>query len=129
MIKALKIIALSLAVCSSAWALNAEPITQSKLTQLQDKKQLVLIDIFAPWCSDCTTQSKIIDNYLKQHPHSTLHVLKVDFDKDKKWVKAFHAPRQGTLILLKGKKQIWFSVGETSPEVIASALKKATGDQ
>lgn len=129
MFKTLKITLLSLALSSTAFAFAPEHMNQTKLMQLQNKNKLILIDVYAPWCGTCTTQSDIIDDYLKKHPHTKLHIFRVDFDKDKQWVKAFRAPRQSTLILFKGKKQVWFSVGETSPEVIQAELKKATGDQ
>jgi hypothetical protein len=49
----------------------------------------------------------------------------VDYDEQKEWVTHFRAPRQSTLLLYKGKEQLWFSVAETNKSKIFTQLKQA----
>ena len=109
----------------SAHALNKQPYSQALFDQLQAKGDVVLIDVYASWCSTCKKQQKAITAYQKSNPGSKFHILEVDYDKDKDVVRKFRAPRQSTLLLYKGDKQFWFSVAESRPQVIAAELNKA----
>lgn len=73
----------------------------------------------------CAKQQKVIAAYQQQHPDVPLHVLTIDFDDQKQYVKRFEAPRQSTLILYRGKERVWFSVAETRAEPIFAALNGA----
>lgn len=81
----------------------------------------------ADWCPTCKKQKQVIDAFRTQHPQVELHVLRVDFDTQKEWVKHFKAPRQSTLVVYKGSAQRWFAVAETRQEVIFDALLAAAG--
>ena len=86
---------------------------------------MILIDVYASWCPTCAKQQTAITAYRQANPDKKFHVLVVDFDKDKKFVRQFRAPRQSTLILYRGNEQFWFSVAESRPQVIAAELDKA----
>ena len=121
-------VVLALCVCGVAVAesLN-EPFSKERFEALQKSNALILVDIYAPWCPTCAAQQEVLDAYQAEHVNANLHRLKVDFDDDKQWVKAFHAPRQATLVLYRGDKQVWFSVAETRREKIFEALDGAAG--
>lgn len=108
-----------------ASALDKEAFTPERFAELQAQNALILVDIHATWCPTCARQQRVLADYRERHPELDLHILNVDFDKDKRWVKHFKAPRQSTLILYRGKEQIGFSVAEVRPEVIFAALDKA----
>ncbi len=101
-----------------AGAQEKEPFTEARFEALQAEGALVLVDIFADWCPTCAAQQEILASFRTQHPEVPLHVLSVDFDKQKKWVKHFKAPRQSTFILFKGEEQVWFAVAETRGEEV-----------
>lgn len=101
------------------------PFTEAAFAQAQAANEVVLIDVFADWCPTCKRQSMVLADYFYKNPASKVKVLVVDFDEQKNWVSFFKAPRQSTLILFKGNKQIWFSVAETKPEVIFKQLSDA----
>lgn len=107
-------------------AAAVEPFSEDRFRALQEQGALVLIDVHAEWCKTCAEQREILDGYRRQNPGSPIHVLRVDFDGQKDAVQRFRAPRQSTLVLFRGSEQIWFSVAETDPEVIARALDEAT---
>ncbi|MDO3385848.1 thioredoxin family protein [Gilvimarinus sp. SDUM040013] len=109
-----------------AWALDTEPFSKERFDTLQSNGTPVLVDVYATWCPTCAKQRKVLEAYQAQNPESELVVLDVDFDDQKEWVKHFKAPRQSTLILFSGGKQVWFSVAETREEKIFEALNQAT---
>ncbi len=113
--------------CASVWASHSTVFNEAEFKKLQKQNELILIDVYAGWCSTCQAQSVVLNKYQKTYPDSKLHILRVDFDNDKKWVRYFRAPRQGTFVLYQGKKRIWFSVGETRENDIFKKLNEFTG--
>lgn len=81
--------------------------------------------MYATWCPTCAQQQEILDEYVASNPDRELHILEVDWDEDKQWVRHFRAPRQSTLLLFVGEEQHWFSVAETRSSEIAGALDAA----
>lgn len=116
---------LTFALATGAIAGEKTAFTKEKFESLQNKGELVLIDVHASWCPTCAKQQKIVSSFKEKHPEVPLHVLTVDFDDQKEWVKHFRAPRQSTLLLYRGDEQVWFSVAETRAEVIFENLLKA----
>lgn len=108
-----------------AVALDKEPFSQERFDALRAKGELVLVDVFADWCSTCAKQQDILQSYVDQHPEVDLHILEVNYDEDKDVVRQLRAPRQSTLLLYKGEKQHWYSVAETNKDVIFETINRA----
>ena len=102
-----------------------EPFDEARFRALQEDDALVLVDVSASWCPTCAKQAEIISRYRATHPEVPLHVLRVDFDDQKEWVRYFKAPRQSTLALYRGSEQVWFAVAETREEKVFKALDDA----
>lgn len=119
------IITCFLAILSFTASAQKQPFNETLYQQYQDSEQVYLVDVFATWCPTCKKQSNIIDQYFSENPDSKIKVLVVDYDDQKEWVTHFRAPRQSTLLLYKGEKQLWFSVAETSKDKIFTQLKQA----
>jgi thioredoxin 1 len=119
------VVAATLAFAGNAFALEKEPFSPERFAALQAAGEVVLIDVFAGWCSTCKKQQDIIAEYRVSNPDKHFVILEVDFDADKEWVRHFRAPRQSTLLLYSGEQQFWYSVAETRPEVIGAELDKA----
>ncbi|WP_444900973.1 thioredoxin family protein [Microbulbifer sp. SSSA007] len=100
------------------FASAGEPFSEERFKELQAAKQPVLIDVRADWCPTCKKQGIILAQFQEDNPQCGLTILNVNFDKQKEWVKHFRAPRQSTLLLYRGDKQVWFSVAETRADVI-----------
>lgn len=112
-------------VSISAWSLEDQPFTQERFDALQAEGELILVDVYADWCSTCKRQQELIKLYRETHPDVDLHILKVDFDDDKATVRQLRAPRQSTLLVYKGEKQYWYSVAETDQDVLFAAINRA----
>lgn len=118
-----------IAVMASASEAPTKPerFELERFQELQEANALVLIDVAASWCPTCARQKTLVARYRAEHPDVPLHVLRVDYDYQKKWVQHFKAPRQSTLILYKGAEQVWFSVAETREEILFRAFDEAAG--
>lgn len=110
---------------SLASALERTPFTEEALAKLQSENQVVLVDVYATWCSTCAKQQKLLQQYRDKYPDNVFHVLEIDFDKNRDLVEKYNAPRQSTLVLFKGNKQFWYSVAEQDYNVIERELNKA----
>ena len=102
-----------------------EAYTPQRFAQLQQANAVILIDVYAPWCSTCAKQQALLQQMLQQNPKLKLHILQVSYDDDAAALQRFKIPRQSTMLLFKGKQQVWFSVAETRYQVILAAIKRA----
>ena len=102
-----------------------EAFSEDRFRTLQAENALILVDVSASWCGTCSKQADLVARYRETHPGVPLHVLRVDFDSQKEWVKYFEAPRQSTLLLYRGEERVWFAVAETREEVVFSAIDAA----
>lgn len=109
----------------STIAANKEAFTQERFETLRAAGKVILVDVYATWCPTCKKQQQALGRFQAENPDAEFHLLVVDFDKDKEWVRHFRAPRQSTLLLYVGDKQHWFSVAETRYDVIAQEITKA----
>ena len=98
---------------------------QTGFDALQKQKKPLLVSIHADWCPTCKAQEPVIEELLKAPEFQSITALRVDFDKQKKVVKAFKAQYQSTLIVFKGGKEAGRSTGDTDKGAIAALLKKA----
>lgn len=117
--------ALACGLALPAAAYESEPFSEERFRDLQEENALVLVDVAADWCPTCARQHEILGAYQEERPDVPLHVLQVDFDDQKQWVKHFGAPRQSTLILYRGDERLWFSVAETERSAIFAAIDEA----
>ena len=115
----------TLLISPFALALEKVPFDPDHFATLQANNEVILVDVYADWCSTCARQQRIIQAFRDENPRKPFHVLEIDFDDDKQWVRHFRAPRQSTLLLYAGEQQFWFSVAETRPEIIHAELSKA----
>lgn len=113
---------------AGASAQKKEAFTEERFAALQSQGALVLLDVYADWCPTCRLQQKILADYRAKRPDVPLHVLTIDFDGQKQYVRRFGAPRQSTLILYRGRERLWFGVAATDPEVIFGELDRAAAE-
>jgi thioredoxin 1 len=106
-----------------------EPFSETRFQELQGEDALILVDVYADWCPTCAAQQEVLASFRKEHPDVPLHVLRVDFDKQKEWVRHFGAPRQSTFILYRGEERVWFAVAETRQEEVFKHILAAAGQE
>lgn len=102
---------------------SAEPFTQAAFEKAVADNHIVLVDIYADWCSTCRKQQQILADYFAAHPESKIKKFQLNFDTQKEWVSYFKAPRQSTFVAYKDGKKVWFAVAETNKERIFNKLQ------
>ncbi len=110
---------------ANAFALEKESFSMERFEELQNEGAVILVDVFADWCPTCARQQEVLAEYRASNPDKEFHILEVNWDDEKEWVRHFRAPRQSTLLLFVGSEQYWFSVAETRSEQIAAELERA----
>ncbi len=115
----------SMLVLTAVHAAEIKPYDKSSFDALQAAGKPVVIHVYADWCPTCKQQTPIISELVKGAPFKEYTVLKVNFDTQKDVVKSLGVGSQSTLIVYHGKKEVARTVGDTSKDSIAAALRKA----
>jgi thiol-disulfide isomerase/thioredoxin len=108
----------------AAHALDIKPYTAAALAQAQKAGQPVALHFHADWCPTCRAQEKVLQG-LKSEPSLDLTVLVANYDSEKELKRRFNIRAQSTLVVLRGEKETYRMVGDTSPGGIRIALKSA----
>lgn len=86
----------------------------------------VFLDFFAPWCSTCAAQRRIIDGLKAENPayEKSISFIVVDWDtwSDGDLVKQLNIPRRSTLVVLKGDKELGRIVAGTAKSEIKALM-------
>jgi len=113
---------------SSKQATNsaATEVTFSEQTfkALQAENASILIDVSATWCGTCKKQHQVMKEYFAKNRDSKIHVLTVDYDDQKEWVRYFKAPRQSTLVLYKGKTELNRVIAQTNKDKLFEFMEQ-----
>ena len=115
---------LSIFTISSAYAIG-DAFDQAVFARLLKEGKPVLVAVHADWCATCRAQEIFLKDLLKTPPYNNLQVLRVDFDRQKKAVRAFKVRMQSTLIVFKNGKEIDRSTADTDRDSVALMLRKA----
>jgi len=91
--------------------------------------QVVLLDFFAPWCSTCRAQERVLTELRDANPayDEAIAFITVDWDTygDGDLAQSLAVPRRSTLIALEGDTELGRIVAGTSREEIAALLDAA----
>ncbi len=108
----------------AAQALDIKPYTAAALSQAQKANQPVAVHFHADWCPTCRAQTQVL-NGLKTEAGLDMTVLVANYDTEKDLKRRFNVRAQSTLVVLRGDKETYRVVGDTSPDGIRGALKSA----
>ena len=110
-------------------AMAAEPLhyTQQAFDKFAAEGTPMIVFVHAAWCPVCAVQKPVVDNFAKSDAYRNVQVLVVDFDTQKKVLKAFKVARQSTLIAFHGKKEVGRLVGTTQKDLIEVLFQRAEG--
>ncbi|QDH34361.1 thioredoxin family protein [Porphyrobacter sp. YT40] len=85
----------------------------SSFAAAQGAGKTIVVDVHADWCPTCRAQAPILDELRKERASDTVAFVRVDFDKDKAFLRAHRIPRQSTVLVFKGGKEVARSIAET----------------
>lgn len=107
-----------------AHALDIQPYTATALAQAQKAGQPVALHFHADWCPTCRAQTTVLQS-LKAESGLDITVLVANYDTEKDLKRRFNVRAQSTLVVLRGDKETYRVVGDTSTQGIRGALKSA----
>lgn len=110
------------ASCSAVlpWLVEA---TDADFDQVAETSQLVLVDLWAPWCGPCRMVAPILDK-LSQDFAGSLKVVKVNVDGSPRTSQRFNASSIPMLVFMRNGEVIDTVVGAQPEHVLRTAVEK-----
>ena len=99
--------------------------TPAGLEAAQKAGKSILVEVHAPWCPVCKSQTSVLSKLEADPRFANLAVFRVDFDSQKDALKALGVQKQSTLIVYKGASEKGRSTGATDPMSIEELLEKS----
>lgn len=109
---------------AASFALDIAPYSAPALARAQQAGKPVALHFHADWCPTCRAQTQVL-NGLKTEAGLDMTVLVANYDTEKDLKRRFNVRAQSTLVVLRGDKETYRVVGDTSPGGIRGALKSA----
>jgi len=102
-----------------------EPFSQERFETLQAEGAVVMVEVWASWCSTCRAQVEVLEKLAEEEAFSEIHMLRIDWDEQREKAQALDAWRQSTLILYKGEHEMARVVAETREPALRYFLESA----
>ena len=94
--------------------------------ELFDKAQsdgkIVIVSSWIKYCSSCASQMKVLNKARNEFENLEYFTFDV---RNKEIAKLFDVQYQTTLIIFKGDKEVYRSIGETNKDLIYKAIKSS----
>ncbi len=75
--------------------------------------ETIVVDVHADWCPTCRAQQPILNEIRSDKRAANVRFIKVNFDDDKAFLRAHRVPRQSTILVFKGEREVARSIAET----------------
>ena len=112
----------------SANAMGKETTFNKELfDKAQSQGKIVIVSSWIKYCTSCASQMKVLNTAKKNGELSDIKFDNIEyfaFDvTDKEISNFFNVQYQTTLLIFKGNKEVYRSIGETSENLIYEAIK------
>ncbi|PKQ01050.1 MAG: thiol reductase thioredoxin [Alphaproteobacteria bacterium HGW-Alphaproteobacteria-13] len=101
---------------------NWSNYSAESFARAQAQGKTIVVDIHATWCPTCRAQAPILDALRSEPRLRNAVFVKVDFDKEKAFLREHRIPRQSTVLVFRGRQETARSVAETRPEQLRAAV-------
>jgi thioredoxin 1 len=92
--------------------------------EVEENKDLVLVDFFAPWCGPCKLMLPIVDNLIQEYQGKEIKIGKVNIDENSELAEKYGVMGVPTFIFFKAGKIIDQFSGYRSKEEINELIDK-----
>lgn len=94
----------------------------ASFARAQQAGKTIVVDVHATWCPTCKAQAPTLDALRSEPQLRNAVFVKVDFDKEKAFLRTHRIPRQSTVLVFKGKRETARSIAETRPAELRAAV-------
>ena len=113
---------------SNVYSMEKETTFNKELfDKAQSQGKIVIVSSWIKYCTSCASQMKVLNTAKKNGKLSDIKFDNIEyfaFDvTDKNISNFFNVQYQTTLLIFKGNKEVYRSIGETSEKLIYEALK------
>ena len=113
---------------SNVYSMEKETTFNKELfDKAQSQGKIVIVSSWIKYCTSCASQMKVLNTAKKNGELSDIKFDNIEyfaFDvTDKNISNFFNVQYQTTLLIFKGNKEVYRSIGETSEKLIYKALK------
>jgi thioredoxin 1 len=110
---------------AAAPAFAMETYTKASFDRLMAAGQPVIVHVHATWCPVCKAQEPTLATLARDEATRGATQVRVDFDKDKEFLRANNVPSQSVILVFKGGKETGRIAGksrmdEVKPVVVAA---------
>lgn len=106
------------ALAAPSWSTYSD----AEFSRAQAAGKTIVVDVHATWCPTCKAQAPILDSLRSEPRLKDAVFVKVDFDKEKAFLRQHRIPRQSTVLVFKGTRETARSIAETRPEHLRAAV-------
>lgn len=106
------------ASAAPAW----QDYTPAAFARAQAAGKTVIVDVHAVWCPTCKAQAPTLDALRQEARLKDAVFFKVDFDKEKAFLREHRIPRQSTVLVFRGKRETVRSIAESRPRQLREAV-------
>jgi thioredoxin 1 len=123
--------ALALAACSAPLWLGraiAMPFSEYRpdnFVKLLGSGSPLVVHVHADWCAVCKAQLPVMTKILAMPAYKNVRAVRVNFDKEQQFLTDYRVPRQSTIIVFKGGKEIARMSYDADPKRIEQTLERA----
>ncbi len=100
---------------------------QNLFDNAQSEGKIVIVSSWIKYCSSCASQMKVLQKAKKDGKLSDIKFDNIEyfsFDVTNREISdLFNVQYQTTLLIFKGKKEVYRSIGETTKDLIYEAIK------
>ncbi len=83
-------------------------------TMAQQRGKTIVVDVYADWCPTCRAQAPILEELRTERQSSDVLFVKVNFDENRAFLREHRIPRQSTVLVFKGNREVARSIAETN---------------
>ena len=103
---------------TSGW----QTYNEAEFIMAQGKGKTIVVDVYADWCPTCRAQAPILDELREERQNGNTLFVKVNFDDEKAFLRRHRVPRQSTVLVFKGKKEVARTIAQTNRAKLRSAV-------
>jgi len=116
------------AIPVSARFATATPFTEYQpdgFVKLLASGNPVIVHVHADWCSVCRAQIPIMERVLAGPAYKNVRTVRLNFDREKRFLADYKVVRQSTILIFKGGKEVARLSYDSDPARIEQTLARA----